>query len=591
MRRNGLLLLLGLVAVSRATAQDTAQVTVPVDREQRDSTSTAERLAALVRERVPTMPRLGSEALLPAGSRYVITRDSLDWSGAATVGDVLAGVPGAFLWRAGGISRPEPANFAGRGAASVEYVLDGIPYLALGPDSTGVDPALLPLGLLDRIEIERWPSTLRVRLYSRSNDRAAAESHIVLAAGPSSLAHYEAAFDRRFTSGFGGKFGMDYLKVPSPGSSTGAFLGTHLLGEASYVPTSRGGVAFQFLSSSIDRDAFSDGGPVGERVEGRRTDLRLHAFAAGRDDGMGLRADLVATRASWDSMGIDQSVARAGGVLTWRRPRTSAIASAYYGSRWTRLDAELAVGWSPAALVTLGLNGRYRTHVGGRSSAWAGARAGIDLPGGASLYGSARAGTIVAAPADLSSAEQDIREGEVGLLWRRRFIGFDARAARTAAFDPTPFQEISSIPQLDSTPEATWLSAQGYLRPIEWFTVTGSTAAPTGTAPSGAPARHWTAEGTIRSRFQRTFRSGVFDLKLSLGYEGWQQGILGFDELGAPVVLPEAHFLRSHFQVSIESFTVFWQSRNLLNEVDAHVPGFHIPRYSGFFGVRWGFRN
>ena len=138
-----------------------------------DSVESYEKLQADTRTRVPVAPQLGAEGPIPASARIVFTRDSIDWAGALTLSDLLARVPGTYLLRAGGIGRPEPLNFAARGAASLEVMLDGMPYRPLGPDSVGVDPADIPLGVIDRVEIERWPSTLRVYLYTRNHDRLA----------------------------------------------------------------------------------------------------------------------------------------------------------------------------------------------------------------------------------------------------------------------------------------------------------------------------------------------------------------------------------------------------------------------------------
>ena len=81
----------------------------------------------------------------PALTRIVFTRDSIEWGHAATLGDLLTQVPGVFLWRGGYIGRPEPVNFQARGASSVEYFLDGMPYVAAGIDSVWVDPVLISL--------------------------------------------------------------------------------------------------------------------------------------------------------------------------------------------------------------------------------------------------------------------------------------------------------------------------------------------------------------------------------------------------------------------------------------------------------------
>lgn len=592
MRASGVALLaLVLLAPPAASAQDSLPVPPPVA----PSADSADAYAALqeaVRTTVPVPPRLGPVGPRPAGARLVITRDSIDWSGAATVSDLLARIPGTFAWRGGGIGRPEPVNFRGRGAASTEFFLDGVPYTPIGPDSTGVDPALLPLGLVDRIEVVRWPGSLEVHLFTRANDREAAASHIMLAAGPGKLAHYEGAFERRFGSGLGVGAGLDYWKNPPPAGAVGEWDATHIWGQLSYVPTARGGLVVQYLGSSLDRDPFSDDGvAMGERVEGRRGELSLRAFVAGGADGQGPRVDVLGSRASFDSMGVDHDVWRAGAMVSWRTPRATLRAQGFYASHWTPIDAALSVAWSPVSTVTLTADAHYQQHEGDRTSTWAGVQAGLGLPAGFAVVASGRAGTQVAAPSVLASAEQDLREAEVGLVWSRPWVSLDARVARTGSWVPPSFHSYGTLVTLSEVPDATWLSVAGRLQPVGWFAVSGSYDQPTEPSVAGAPPRHWHLTGTIRSKFLRTFRSGAFDLKLELGYEGWRAGTLGLDGSGAAVLTPESHFLRSQVQVAIESFSVVWESRNLLNEPAAHVPAFRIPRYSGFFGVRWAFRN
>ena len=168
-------------------AQIAADDTTTLESEQ-DSVSTTERyLKEQLQQnvRVPVLPLLDVEGPRPPLTRIVFTRDSIEWGHASTVGDLLTQVPGVFLWRGGYIGRPEPVSFQGRGAASAEYYLDGIPYVPAGLDSIAVDPVLFSVSLLDRIEVERWPGQLRVHLFTRRHDRLAARSRISVARGKS----------------------------------------------------------------------------------------------------------------------------------------------------------------------------------------------------------------------------------------------------------------------------------------------------------------------------------------------------------------------------------------------------------------------
>jgi len=557
-----------------------------------DSAEAYRRMQAEANVVVPVMPRLSPDGPLPPLSRVIFPRDTIDASGALTVGDLLARVPGAFLWRGGGVGRPEPVNFRGRGAASAEYYLDGMPYLPAGPDSLSVDPALLPLALLDRIEVERWPGLLRVLLFTRRHDRLAAASHVVLASGPKKEATYQATLERRFVSGFGFGAGAQYLKTPVPAGGTGEYKNTQYWAQVSYVPHAGFGAEVQYLGISADRDAFSDlGGIPGERYEGGRGDLQARVFMGGGADGMGPRLDLSYMRTAFDSAGILQRIGQLGGTGSVRGENWAARASARYATRWTPLDLNVSASWTPTSLATLGAEGVYRAHDGDRSSRWIGARAGVALPGGLVAAGALRTGERVAVPALDADVAQDLSELEGSVGWQLPWIGVEASYARTGAFVPVAYQAFPSIAAIGPSARTEWVTLSGRLAPLDWISVQGSYSNPTGTAPEGLPPGHYHLTGTIRSKFLRTFRSGSFDLKLELGLEGWKSGVIGRDAGGAAVVLPAARFVRSLVRLEIQEFSIFWESRNLGNTQTGYVPGFRIPRYSGIFGIRWSFVN
>jgi hypothetical protein len=586
------ILLLAALSPLRAAAQDPDSLPriPPAGAVSADSAEAYLRLQADARVRVPAMPDLEPRGPQPATARLRFTRDSIDWSGAATVGDLLTGVPGVHLWRGGGIGRPEPADFRARGGSSAEYYLDGMPYVAAGPDSIAVDPALFPLGLLDRVEIERWPGLLRVHLFTRRHDRLAAASHLVLGAGPEKFAMYRGTLERRFGSGLGFGAGADYVKAPAAGS-IGLYQNTQYWIQGSYVPSARFGTHVQYLGATPDRDAFGGTLSTGERHEGRRSELQARLFFGGRPDGTGARLDLVYARTAFDSAGIDQTFAQIGGAASVRSATWAARAAAFHRTRWTPLDASVSASWSPATALTVAGEGVYRRHDGDRNARWVGVRAGLGLPGGLSLTGTARTGDDVAAPSLLASPVQEIAEAEGTVGWNLSWIGVEASLARTKSFAPPSFQPYPGIVAILPSGQTDWVTLSGRLSPLGWFSVRGWYSDPRTATPEGSPPRHYAGTATIRSKFLRRFPSGALDLKLEVGVEGWQAGVLGRDAGGGEVGLPAAQFVRGLIQLQLESFSVFWESRNLTNEPNGYVPGFRVPRYNGFFGVRWEFSN
>ncbi|HEX7338218.1 MAG TPA: TonB-dependent receptor plug domain-containing protein, partial [Gemmatimonadales bacterium] len=227
--------------------QDTIPDSLKVDEDTIYTTEDYLKQQQQVNVRRPVLPLLGVEGPRPALTRIVFDRDSIEWGHAATVGDLLTQVPGVFLWRGGYIGRPEPVNYQGRGAASAEYFLDGIPYVAAGVDSLGVDPAQFSISFLERIEVERWPGRLKVHLFTRRHDRLAPRSRIAIARGDNNYARYEASLERRFGNGPGYALGADYLNSPTASGRSSTYSNTQVWAQGSYIPSRFFGAQYQLL--------------------------------------------------------------------------------------------------------------------------------------------------------------------------------------------------------------------------------------------------------------------------------------------------------------------------------------------------------
>jgi hypothetical protein len=592
------LLLLGVFA-SPLHAQIADDDTTTIESEQ-DSVSTTERFLKeqlQVNVRVPVLPRLGVEGPRPPLTRIVFTRDSIEWGHAATVGDLLTRVPGVFLWRGGYIGRPEPVSYQGRGGASAEYYLDGIPYVPAGVDSITVDPALFSISLLDRIEVERWPGQLRVHLFTKHHDRAAPHSRIAVARGDEDFARYEASLERRFRSGFGFGLGADYLSSPTISGTSSDYYNTQVLVQGHYIPSESFGVQYRLLRSGPERDPFVTTASgiedtIGLGYEATRTDAQFRMMLKGTGrEGFGPRADLIYARTGWDGGGVDQQINQVGGNLTYQAPSFSVSVSAFHRTRWTPLDVRASMGWNPIPLFSARGELVHQRHFGGRNSDYANLAAGLDLARGLAISGTARIGKVVAAPAILTDLEQDVRDYQAALSWNRSRLGFQVAYARTAAFVPPGYAEFSGITSLAPTPSAEWITASARVAPLQWLTFEGWHSDPRNVTPDGIPPTHSVATATIRSKFLRKFPSGTFDLKLSLALESWGTGVIGRDALGAPVTLRGATFVRSLIQFALGGFSVYWDRVNLTSTRLGYVPGFEIPAFASNFGVRWEFLN
>jgi hypothetical protein len=547
--------------------------------------------------RVPVLPLLGVEGPRPPLTRIVFTRDSIEWGHAATVGDLLTQVPGVFLWRGGYIGRPEPVNFQARGAASAEYYLDGIPYVAAGVDSIGVDPALFSISLLERIEVERWPGQIRVHLFTKRHDRLAPRSRIAIARGDHNYARYEASLERRFASGLGFGLAGDYLSSPTASGSSSSYSNTQVWAQGSYIPSERFGVQYQLVRSGPKRNPYVSVATgiqdtIGLGYNAKRTDAQVRMTLKGRGtEGLGPRADLIYARTGWNGDGVKQQINQLGGYLTYRAPTFSLTGSAFHRTRWTPLDARATLGWNPIPVFAASGEVVHLRHYGGRNSDYADLAAGLELVRGLAVTGTARIGKVVAAPAILTDPPQQVRDFQAALGWSRARLGFQVAYARTSAFVPPAYPEFPRIVSLAPSPPTNWITASVRLAPLQWLTLESWYSNPRGVTPDGVPPTHSVTAGTIRSKFLRQFPSGIFDLKLRLAMEAWGSGIIWRDAFGVPVPLRGATFFRSLIQIQLDRFAIYWDRGNLTGTPRTYVPGFRIPSYGSNFGVMWEFLN
>jgi hypothetical protein len=570
---------------SLITAEDTAR-------------STARYLQAIEQEqmRVPVLPQLTPPGPRPALTRMVFTRDSIEWMSGATVGDLLLQVPGVYLWRGGYTGRPEPIDFQGRGATSVEYFLDGVPYIAAGVDSVAVDPALFSISFLDRVEVERWPGLLKVHLFTRQQDRLAARSRIAVARGDRDFARYEGDLERRFPSGLGFSLAADYLNSPTASGTSSSYSNTQVWGRGEYVPSGRFGLQYQIIRSRPKRRAFtselSASDTIGLGFNATRTDAQFRASLRARDDGTGPGVDLIYARSAWDGAGLDQQINQIGGYASLvRSPTLTVGASGFHRTRWTPLDLRATFGWNPIAPFTATAEGVLQHHFGGRSSRYVSLAAGIQPARGVALTGTARLGELVAAPSIATDTAQRIRDFEVQLGWDRERLGVQVGYSRTSAFQPFAYAEFVGIPSLAPSSDVDWLTVSARLAPVRWLTLQSWYSDPLKGTVDGVPPTHSLTSATIRSKFLRKFPSGIFDLKLQLSMEAWGSGTIGRDATGAPITLRGATFFKSLVAFELQSFMVYWERDNLTATRLTYVPGFRMPAFASNFGVRWEFWN
>jgi hypothetical protein len=579
-------IVLGIVP-GRAAAQDTTAVDPSVTLE-RDS------LPAEIVPATPTLPLLPEVPIGPLapGSRYVFTRDSILWSSAITLADLLAEIPGVFVARTGVFGQPEYVQYGGRGGSSLEIYWDGARMTPLGADSLFHDPTLVSLRYVRQVDVEVLPSVLHVYLASERHEAGDARSTVRVMAGAFQAANYSALFQKRTAGGISLDLAADFLGTDG---ASGAGRTDHrfdVWGRVGWMPTERVDASYQVRRSRMDRGLAQTGTPA---RAGLRTDHRFQLTVASAPAGRGARLDAGLLVSSWapdsGSAESDQHERRVFTRLAVDRPDLGASLGFELGDRWTPWSADARAGWVPVPGIVLAGQARTAEHKGGRSSQSVQGSLGV-YRGPFSLSGELAVAKALQAPAlafDTAVVTRDeaVRFGvDLGPL-----LG-TASLVRRDGYDPYPYPELVAVGALGRSEPATYLVADATLGPFAGWMLTGWYSDPLrGGLAALQPPKHGRFAVTFRSKFWRTFRSGAFDLQVRFAVESWSTGVAGVNNDGTPIVLPGATFIEYHIAFQLLGFTAFWDLRNGRLSDAGFVPGIPYPKNAQTFGVTWRFAN
>jgi len=612
-------------ALSDAQVVDTLPRVDSLRADTTDITALFLRAQQEARRPAPAPPRIGAGTLLPAGSRITFERDSITWSGAETVSELLTRVPGVFLLRGGWLGRPELPNFQARGAASVEYLVDGIPYLPIAGDTVMVDPSMLPLSMIDRVEIERLPGQLRVWLFTHRNDRVAAYSRIGIASGDLRIERYQGELEKRSARGPGLAVAFDHFGVPVE-TGGGGYTNTQGVIRVSYVRSPTAGFEAQFWQMSPNREPTLDpttGDTLSAVRHGRRRDLTGRLYFASKNP-TGLQGSLLLSHTQWvdevrgDSLLVETPVLDASGnqialdttytfekyrraldqvgtVLGFRTPTAELQGSAFLRSGWTPLEVRVRGAVTPIRRFAASLEGVVERHAEGRSSRWMTARGSVALPFGFAASAVWRLGDQVYHPAVRADSGQHVDDRSVMLEWHSTVADLEGAFVTNAKFVPASYDQYPTIAFMapsDLLTRTDWLTLSGRVSPRQWFSVSGWYSNPVRYSPDGQPPRHAMVAATIQSKFLPTFRSGIFNLKLQVSMERWGAGVLGRTADSVAIALPAVTYYRGYIGLQLGSFMAYYDRYNLQGTQNvAHVPGLLVPGFASTFAVRWEFRN
>ncbi len=550
---------------------------------------------------LPTVQAEVPPGPLPPGSRYVFTRDSITWSTAQTLADLLSAIPGVYVARGGFLGLPEYVMYGGRGAAGLEVFWDGVPLLPLGPDSVYVDPARIPLTYLRRVDVEVLPATLRVYLVSERNESLAPRSLVRVLSGAFHAASYAGIFQKRWPSGLGLDLAGNFVGGNGSNQNNYQIGAFDVWAKATWLPSAGTSVSYQIRRQQYDHQPVPSGSgaavPGGiPAVHGARTDAIFAMAVARHPFAMGWHATAGFATSTWsnDSVIGNRSIHQAFARVGYQAPRWQAEASGSLADVRTTGAVSARASWTPLpALVLAGDAGLARLQ-GGRSSRSADASAAL-LAGPLSLAGEIATADAVQAPAVPADSAQRTVDRAIRLGLATGPLGGHVGLVRRAAYRPLPLGELAVIPALAATRAATYFVADARLQPINALSLNGWFETPRTPGNQAVadfqPPSHARAALTFRSKFWRTFRSGAFDCQIQLAVESWSAGTAGLDANGSPIPLPGATYFETSFAFQIVGFTGFWDMRDARSARKQYVPGLPYPGIAQVFGVRWVFTN
>ena len=562
----------------------------------RDTTTAPADTAELL---LPTFPPVMATGPLPRGARYTFTADSLLLLSSQTLSDLLTHIPGVYVVRGGWYGQAEIALYGGRGSASFEIFVDGLPYLPLGRDSIYIDPARISLAAYERVDILVLPGTLQIYLASLTHSSTNPRTQIGIMTGRQNIAGYRAGYSRRSRSGFGMTFVADWNSMgPGPLSSTTTSFGTsdYLL-KAEYVPPGgRVGASFALFTSSWKRSAIS---ATDNRVEGwrqNRLDKVLRFFIAQRGDGLGWRVTttLSSSGLSHDSLVGTRAVSSGTleASLTGRRASLVAIARGGAGGMPSQFEAR--AGWT-AGVVPLTVAGWFRQNLyaDGRQGVRAYGTAGLLLPFGFSARAEATWQNDVQSSLVTTDDLQETLDMAGWVRFDHSRLMVEAGRGRRDPFAPLGFADgIVTVDSLHLTPLTDFIAVRASLQLVSGLHLSGWYFDPLVGGGDFEPPHHARVSATFQSKFWRVFKSGIFALRGEVAVESWTRwGLGGLDSTGADREMTGASFVDTNIQMQLAGVTLFWTVRNANGMRSSYVEGLSYPQAVQSWGARWYFTN
>lgn len=572
-----------------------AQVTPPVGggTNQADSLSLrqiADSIAAADTLRAPIdatpVPRISD-------ADYSWDHDQILASGASSLAELIAGIPGGTIFRAGyGIA---PANVAWLGNfAGVRVYLDGIEMAALNPRGGGIlDLAEIPLWGLEHVRVVRGGSELRVYLRSWTVEKTIPFTKVDVLTGSDETSMFGLQFGRRFQRGEVLQIAAQQFGTHSRVNS-GSGVRRHIVGRLGIVKEKWGLDAFLIRSPGTrEAQERSDGGAPLTAFEGTRTDAYVRARLGQPSEGKPWFEFLAA------SMNVKENAPGTGPVgddLEQPPADTSQTEAQYV------LSAGRSLGALDAAI-----SARFRASGGVHSND-------LTLNASTVLRGTVLSGLVrrdtrdstllteVAALAEplpfvqvsgivgqiagistSSGAASLFARGEVGLRLGAAWLRGGVMVRDSVLLLPPSRFDTSLVAASDPAATGVYASLRGRI----WRSV-----------HVDINVVGWDGDGWYRPELETKatlyvdswalsrFPNSTFHIHASATHES--RGEVRFPGSGsATFVAPSHSSISALLEIRVLTAVIFWQNRNLRGLEYVEVPGLEMPRRLNVYGVRW----
>lgn len=587
------------VPAERTTPADTlptAAVPLPTrDTLARASTAPDSVVRDTIKAPIAVAERPGSPEVF--GRRYVWNRDAIFMSGALTLPELIAKVPGATVMNAGFVMAPAVASWYGQ-PGRVRVFLDGVELDHLDPRSGGTaDLSTIMLWPMEEVSAERAAGELRVHLRTWRVERTTPQTRTDVLTGSENINLYRGFFGKRFDNGgvlqiAGQQYSTTSQATRGDGESLSAFLRAGVARGDWTVDA----VALRYGRNRTATRRFITGPNRQEAAIPAFSGHDLTAYVRGAfrsPDETGVWAQVIASTLQHvedDSTGSDstdlvtvvtqsQWLATAGLTLGGLRLSGAGRLRAQGGE--TRFSPLVRASWDTRLLE---VSGAFEG-AGPDSTRRLDAQARLQLlpflhvAGAFSQY--APSNEVAEGPARTTS------RGEVGLRVRDRWLsaGLVQRSQSRVLGMPLFDENFSSL-----LAEAALGMEYGIGGRI-W-------------GPFSLEARliDWGEEGFYRPRveshaalqvgtaLERWLKRRTFFLTAAITHDH-RGNFLAPDGAGGTLRADGANQLGTLLDIRIGTAHIFWYNRNFTGTIYETVPGYTMPRLVQMYGIRWEFWN